>query len=62
MSLLPVLLWAIFRFSDVRFDAARVLLNLSAIPMAMGLLRYFSTVQSLGQLVLAVFAVCADMG
>ena len=57
-----MLLWAIFRFSDVSFDAARLFLNLSAIPMAMGLLRYFSSVQSLGQLVLIVFATVADMG
>ena len=53
--------WFISRFLARDDDACRVFLNLSAIPMAFGLMRYMSFDKSLGQLVLTVFGNVYDL-
>ena len=40
----------------------RIALNMSAVPLSLGLLRYLSSVESMGVLVLTVFAMIADLG
>jgi hypothetical protein len=56
MSNSLVLSWLVCRPFPPYHDVARGFLALSAVPMSIGLLRFLSTFQYLGQLVIIIFA------
>ena len=57
-----VLSWLICRPYPSQHNVARGFLALSAVPMSIGLLRFLSTFQYLGQLVIIIFAMSQDLG
>jgi hypothetical protein len=48
-------------YSSTQHDVARAFLAWSAIPMSIGMLRFFSFFQGLGQLVIMIFAMMQDL-
>ena len=57
-----VLAWLLCRQYQSQHNIARGCLALSAVPMSIGLLRFLSTFQYLGQLVIVIFAMSQDLG
>jgi len=56
VSNMCIFLWLFCRQYEVHHNVARGFLALSAVPMSIGLLRFLSTFQYLGQLVIVIFA------
>ena len=57
-----VMFWLCCRLYPSQHNLARGFLAISAVPMSIGLLRFLSTFQYLGQLVIVIFAMSQDLG